>query len=91
MQDSEKSGEGLVLKPLPSNLQYVFLGKNRTFPVIVSSVLTDDELTMLVRVLQKNKDAIAWSIADIKGISPHIVMHKILLEKDCKSRVEGQR
>ena len=33
LQDVEKSGEGLVLKSLPLNLKYVFLGENRTFPV----------------------------------------------------------
>ena len=51
VQDVERSREGLVLKPLPSNLKYVFLGENRTFPVIVNSLLKDDELTMLIQVL----------------------------------------
>ena len=91
LQDFEKSGERLVLKPLLSNLKYIFLGENRTFSVIVNLLLKDDELTMLMQVLQKNRDAIAWSISDIKGISPQIIMHKILLEEDCKPRVESQR
>ena len=59
--------------------------------MIVNSLLKDDELTMLMQVLQENRDAIVWSISDIKGISPQIVMHKILLEEDCKPRVESQR
>ena len=57
--------------------------------MIVNSLLKDDELTMLMQVLQENRDSIAWSISDVKGISPQIVMHKILLEEDCKPRVES--
>ena len=72
-----------MLKLLPSNLKYVFLGENRTFPMIVNSFLKDHELTMLMQVLQENRNAIACSISDIKGISPQIVMHKILLEEEC--------
>ncbi|KAM2032529.1 hypothetical protein ACFX1T_014533 [Malus domestica] len=35
--------------------------------------------------------AIGWSIADIKGISPSICMHRILLEDNYKPSVEHQR
>ena len=80
-----------MLKPLLSNLKYVFLGENRTFSVIMSSLLKYVELTMLMRVLQGNKNVIAWSIVDIKGISLQIIMHKILLEEDCKLRIKSQR
>ena len=33
----------------------------------------------LLDVLKKNLDAFAWSIEDIKRISPSICMHKILM------------
>ena len=39
----------------------------------------------------KYKKAIAWSIDDLKGISPSICMHKILLNDDAKTSVEHQR
>ena len=42
-------------------------------------------------ILRKYKEAIAWSIEDLKGISPFICMHKILLNDDAKILVEHQR
>ena len=44
----------------------------------------------LIKILQENKGAIAWSISDIKGISPQFVMHKILLKDQYKPTIEGQ-
>nr|GMC63941.1 uncharacterized protein LOC109166481 [Ipomoea batatas] len=35
------------LKPLPSELKYVFLGSNSTYPVIVNANLNDDEIEKL--------------------------------------------
>ena len=35
--------------------------------------------------------AFAWCISDIKGISPSICIHKILMEDDAKSTIEHQR
>ncbi|MCI36708.1 hypothetical protein A2U01_0057931, partial [Trifolium medium] len=37
------------------------------------------------------KKAIAWQMADIKGISPTVCMHIILLEETAKNSVECQR
>ena len=34
---------------------------------------------------------IAWSIEDLKGISPSICMHKIMLEDNAKTSIEHQR
>ncbi|PIN20438.1 DNA-directed DNA polymerase [Handroanthus impetiginosus] len=81
----------LVLKPLPSHLCYVYLGKSDTLPVIISSSLSDLQVEKLLRVLRNHKGAIGWTIADIKGISPSFCMHKILLEDDQKPSVESQR
>ena len=36
-------------------------------------------------------EAFAWCIDDIKGISPYICMHKILMESDAKPTIEQQR
>ena len=74
----------LELKTLPEHLKYVFLGELNTLPVIISNKLTSQEEDRLVRVLRDNKEAIEWTIADIKGLSPSICMHRILLEDDCK-------
>ena len=37
------------------------------------------------------KEAISWLIEDLKGISPSICMHKILLNDNAKTSVEHQR
>jgi len=42
-------------------------------------------------VLRKHKVALKWVLANIKGISPSICMHKILLEDEVKLTVEHQR
>ena len=45
----------------------------------------------LLEVLKKNIDAFAWSIKDIKGISPSICMHKITMEDEYTPLAEHQR
>ena len=47
--------------------------------------------TKLLEVLKKNMEDFAWSIEDIKGISPSVCMHKILMENDYTPLVEHQR
>jgi len=74
----------LELKPLPDSLKYVFLGPPNTFPVIISSDLTEEQGEKLLTVLRENKEAIGWTLGDIKGISPSIVQHKIYLEYNAK-------
>ncbi|XP_024974703.1 uncharacterized protein LOC112512794 [Cynara cardunculus var. scolymus] len=72
----------LELKELPDHLKYAYLGKDNTLPVIISNELSSEEEKRLVNVLEEHKEAIGWTIADIKGLSPSICMHKILLEDD---------
>ncbi|KAL4302726.1 hypothetical protein GQ457_10G010170 [Hibiscus cannabinus] len=45
----------------------------------------------LIATLRQHKEALGWTIADIKGISPTICMHKILLEDNHKPTVDAQR
>ena len=44
-----------------------------------------------MEILRKYKEAIASSIEELKGISPSICMHKILLEDNAKTSIEHQR
>ncbi|XP_071922613.1 uncharacterized protein [Coffea arabica] len=90
-QPSEIEPPKLEFKPLPTHLRYEFLGENKTLPVIVSADLDDEQCAKLLRVLRNRKKAIGWTISDIKGISPSICMHRILLENGCKPVVETQR
>ncbi|KAK8560973.1 hypothetical protein V6N13_026408 [Hibiscus sabdariffa] len=81
----------LELKQLPEHLKYAFLGENETLPVIISSKLSREEEGDLVAVLRAHKEAIGWTIADIKGLSPSTCMHKINIEEGAKPSREGQR
>ena len=85
------SSEGLILKELPEHLTYAFLQPEQAKPVIISARLTELEEQKLLEILIKYKEAIAWSIEDLKGISPSICMHKILLEENAKTSIEHQR
>ena len=59
--------------------------------MIISARLSDEEEQKLLQILKKNKESIAWSIEELKGISPSICMHKILLEETSKPTVEHQK
>ena len=81
----------LELKTLPDTLKYVFLGSNETHPVIIASNLTAGQEKQLIAVLTEHKQAIRWTLADIKGISPSTVIHRTHLEDDAKTSREHQR
>jgi hypothetical protein len=96
--ESKKEEEAAVpeppkkeLKPLPDNLKYKFLGPADTLPVIIASDLHVSQEEKLLDILREHKEAIGWTIEDIKGISPSVVMHKIHLEEDTKPSREPQR
>ena len=78
-------------KELPSHLKYEFLEPEKRKPVIISVSLTEAEEQKLLVILRKYKEAIAWSIDDLKGINPSICIHKILLEDNAKTFIEHQR
>nr|GFB60475.1 DNA-directed DNA polymerase [Tanacetum cinerariifolium] len=79
------------LKELPPNLEYVFLGDNNKWPVIIAKDLSVNEKTSLIKVLKSRKQTVAWKLTDIKGIDPEFSSHKILLEEDHAPKVQSQR
>ncbi|XP_062114097.1 uncharacterized protein LOC133825125 [Humulus lupulus] len=81
----------LEMKALPSHLRYAYLGPSFTLSVIISAELIHEQEKMLPEVLRKFKKANGWTIADIRGISPSLCMHKILLEDSEKCSIEGKR
>ena len=89
--EENKSLEGLILKELPEHLKFAFLQPEKGKPYIISTRLTRLEEQKLLETLRKYKEAIAWSIEDLKGISPSICMHKILLEENARTSIEHQR
>ena len=57
--------------------------------MIISSSLTAVEEDKLLRVLIDHKDALGWSLDDLKGIRLSMCMHRILLEDGHKPLVEA--
>ncbi|KAL0311297.1 UNVERIFIED_CONTAM: hypothetical protein Sangu_2424400 [Sesamum angustifolium] len=89
--EEDITAPALELKELSKHLKYAYLGENNTLPVIISSKLNTLEEEKLIRVLREFKEAIRWTIADIKGLSPSTCMHRILLEEGTKPSREAQR
>ena len=81
----------MILKELSEPLKYAFLQPEKAKLVIISARLIELEEKKLLEILKKHKKAIAWFIDDLKGISPSIYMHKILLKDNAKTSLEHQR
>ena len=62
----------------------MFLGSVETFSVIIASDLDKKQDSKLLIVLSEHKKATRWSLADIKEISPDVVMHRIHFEENAK-------
>ena len=87
-QDLEKCFEGLILKELPKHLKYVFLEEEKSKPVIIETSLNTKKGEKVKEILIRHKEAIAWSVDDLKGISPSICMHKILMEEIARTSID---
>ena len=68
-----------------------FLTLTLTFLLLVNSSLPINNVDALCDELLSHKNAIGYSINDLKGIGPNVCMHKILLEDNAKPSIEGQR
>ena len=89
--EENKISEGLILKELLEHLKYAFLQPEKRKPIIISAGLIYLKEQKLLETLKNYKEAIAWSIDDLKGISPSICMHKILLEENARTSIEHRR
>ncbi|GKF34236.1 hypothetical protein Tco_0107436, partial [Tanacetum coccineum] len=78
-------------KPLPDNLEYIFLEEPSFLPVIISSQLFAQNKDKLVPVLKKYKEAFAWKTTDIPGIWPSFCKHKLQLLDGKKPVIQKQR
>ncbi|GJY44043.1 reverse transcriptase domain-containing protein [Tanacetum coccineum] len=66
----EEPPTDLELKPLPDDLEYVFLEEPPFLLVIISSKLSAQNKSKLVYILKKHKEAFAWKMTDNPGICP---------------------
>ena len=84
---SSEPSSTIELKALPAHLKYVYLGEQVTFPVIITSHLNDrQEEDLKVR---KHREAIGWTMTDIKRLSPTI--DRIYLNEDATPKRDPQR
>ncbi|XP_062104267.1 uncharacterized protein LOC133815443 [Humulus lupulus] len=56
----------VMLAQLPEGSKHVFLGDGDTYHVIISSKLDPSQEIKLIKLLQKLKSALGWTITDIK-------------------------
>ena len=59
--------------------------------MIVNACLSEEQLEKLLCVLREKKQAIGWTISDLRGLSPSLCMHRILMEDNHKPTIEHQR
>jgi hypothetical protein len=78
------------LKPLPDDLKYAYIDDKKIYPVIISSKLSGKEEERLLEILRKHREAIGYTLDDLKGISPTICQHAFNMEPDAKPVVEHQ-
>ncbi|KAJ9547549.1 hypothetical protein OSB04_020092 [Centaurea solstitialis] len=81
----------LDLKPLPSHLKYAYLMEEDKLPVVISPNLSCEQEEKLIKLLQNHMKAIEWTITNIRGISPTLCQHKIILEENSIGKVQPQR
>ena len=74
----------MELKTLPSTLKYAFLDEEKAKPVIILSKLGMKQEEQLLEVLRKNKEAIRWTLTDLKGLDPSLCTHCIFLEDESR-------
>ncbi|XP_022861029.1 uncharacterized protein LOC111381473 [Olea europaea var. sylvestris] len=89
--EMETCASFLDTNPTYTRIRYAYLGEYCTLSFIISNTVSEVEEEKLLRVLRKNKITIAWTIVDIKGISPSLCMHKILIEENFYPTIESQR
>jgi hypothetical protein len=69
MQHEEPEAPDVELKPLPKGLKYEFLGDNKTYPMIVSDELSQEEMDKLLALFWKHKRVIGYTIHELKGLA----------------------
>ena len=72
-------------------LKYAYLEEREQCPVVISSLLINQQENNLLDILRENKQAIGWKITDLKGISPAVCTHHIYLEEEAKPVRQTQR
>ncbi|KAA0054444.1 Retrovirus-related Pol polyprotein from transposon 297 family [Cucumis melo var. makuwa] len=91
INDEHALENGIKLKVLPSHLEYVFLDEKNTYLVISLKELIEEQEARLLKTLKRHRQAIGWSLIDLKGIDPSFCTHSIHFEEGAKNKVQPQR
>jgi hypothetical protein len=75
---------------LLTGLRYAFLNGDKETPIIISDKLNDEETTKLIAVLEKHRSVLGYSLQDLKGISPTLCTHCILIDPTSTPSQEPQ-
>ena len=59
----------LNVKPHPNSLKYAFLGPNELSPMVIALNLDQDQEGKLSDLLRENKEALGWTLGDIKVLA----------------------
>lgn len=81
----------IELKEFPKSLRYKYLDEELNRLVIVNANLNRGEADQLLEVLRRYPTTLGYTISNLKGISPSVCMHRIMLEEDSKPSREHQR
>ena len=79
------------LKPLHASLRYAFLNGDKETPIIISDKLSDEETSKLIAILEKHRSVFRYSLQDLKGISPTLCTHRILIDPSSTPSRETQQ
>ena len=79
-QEEAPARPPVELKPLPAGLRYAFLNGDKETPIIISDKLSDKEMSKLIAILEKHRSVFGYSLQDLKGISPTLRTHRILID-----------
>nr|GEZ91849.1 hypothetical protein [Tanacetum cinerariifolium] len=73
------------------DIQDCLVSPKNNLPVNVASDLSGSQEEALLKVLSKYKAVVRWTIADLKGISPSLCMHRIVTDPDVKQSRDAQK
>ena len=75
----------------PVYTQVCLADEEKAKPVIILSKLDMKKEEQLFEVLRKKKEAIGWTLTDLKGLDPSLCTHRIFLEDESRPVREAQR
>jgi hypothetical protein len=89
-QEEAPTRPTVELKPLPAGLRYAFLNGDKETPIIISVKLSNEETSKLIVILEKHRSVFGYSLQDLKGISPTLCTHRILIDPSSTPSQEPQ-